>query len=67
MFDEESSPLQCTAARQKGSKLKIKKPCLRVSIFLFGPEKIMYQSEANGGGLGRWDLLKSQHIYADFF
>ena len=39
------------------------------SNFIFGPEKLMYQSETNGvvgGGLGWNDLLKSQHIYADF-
>ena len=37
--------------------------------FLFGPEKLKYQSEANGvvgGGLGWYDLLKSQHVYAEF-
>ena len=38
-------------------------------IFLFGPEQLIYQSKANGvvgGGLGWNDLLKSQHIYAEF-
>ena len=46
-----------------------KKPCVRVTIFLFGPAKLMYQNKANGvvgGGLGWNDLLKSQHMYADF-
>ena len=37
--------------------------------FLFGTESFIYQMKANGvvgGGLGWYDLLKSQHVFADF-
>ena len=50
--------------------LKKTKETLCESVnFLFGPAKLMYQNKENGvvgGGLRRNDLLKSQHICADF-
>ena len=42
---------------------------MRLRIFHFGLETLIYQIEANGvvgGGLGWNDLLKSHHTYADF-